>query len=142
MLNSLDGLQYPLELRWVQAHGFIGLMPWWLLTEDRARVLRTEFQKETSTDYHQIHDILPFAYRQDQDDIAGFPVENDTVANKIVVVHLTWRQGPEMRGFPSITLYDSFWAWLKEEVITETSDWCSEEDLQELLARKREDEDA
>lgn len=130
-LISLDGIKYPLALRWIQAHGFAGLTPWRLIEVDHAQGLRAEFRRETDTDFHKIKDLLPFAVRQDMDDVAGFIIENGVVQDEVIVAHLTWHGKAEVKGYPSIHRYSSLWSWLKD-CIDDTAEWCNEEDLEDL----------
>ncbi len=124
-LVELDGVAYPLELRWVEANGFKGFVPWHLIDENQARGLRAELQRETATDFHTVKDLLPFAARQDRDDVAGFVVEAGSVTDRVATVHLTWSGGPEVRGYPSIHVFDTFWEWL-HSCIDDTASWCDE----------------
>jgi hypothetical protein len=135
MLTSLDGITYPVELRWLQANGFTGFRPWYIVSEDWARSIRQEFRNETETDFHEIRDILPFAARQDMDDVAGFVIENGVVIAKVVTVHLTYRRnGPEIKGYPEMLIHDSFWSWMKT-CIDDTADRCDDEELADLLVK-------
>lgn len=131
MFRLLDELTYPVELRWLQAHGLTGLTPWHFITEDGARGLRAEFRREATAPHHQIRDFLPFASRQDCDDVAGFVVVDGVATSQVIEVHLTWRGSVEAAGFPSLVVYDSLWAWLKS-AIDHTRDWCNEEELSSL----------
>ncbi len=85
-----------------------------------------EYQKETGEDFY------PFARRQDCDDVAGFKVFRGEIQSTVVSVHLTWSGKSEQEGFPSRLEYKDIFSWLAEEVVTETADWVSEEDLAEL----------
>jgi hypothetical protein len=135
MLTSLDGIAYPTALRWLLAQGFNGFTPWHIVSEDHARAIRGGFQYETATNFHTIRDILPFAYRQDMDDVAGFVIEKGVVTAKVVTVHLTYRRnGPEIEGYPGMLIHDSFWSWMKE-CIDDTAEWCDDEELADLLVK-------
>lgn len=59
-------MDLPIEYRWLKAHNFNVLTPWCFIEPDDSDGIRSEYQKETG------QDIIPFARRQDQDDIAGF----------------------------------------------------------------------
>ena len=131
MDKELNELAYPVEFRWLIAHGFKGLTPWHFIDAKRAESLRCEFQKETGSPNHKIQDILPFASRQDRDDIAGFLIKNGVVTTCVIEVHLTWKGSPETIGYPTIDLYDSIWVWLKT-VLDETALWCSEQEFLDL----------
>jgi hypothetical protein len=116
----------------LQAHGITELTPWHIITADHARGLRIEFQKETATAFHSIRDILPFAARQENDDIVGYVVVDGVVTTQVIGTHPTWRGAPEVEGFPGVWRYESFWDWLKA-VIDDTAEWCSEEELTDRL---------
>ena len=129
-LVALDGLSYPLDYRWIRAHGLWGFMPWHFCDDpERAKAFRREFCRETASGSLPVTDLLPFAYRQDCDDIAGFVVADSVVTRQVIEVHLTWKH-PEVQSYPSNTLFDSIWQWLPT-VLLETEDWCTEEELAE-----------
>ena len=77
-------MKLPIEYRWLDANGFKGFVPWYLVAETGQETLRAEYQKETGDDF------LPFARRQDRDDVAGFKVIKGEVRSAVVQVHLTW----------------------------------------------------
>jgi hypothetical protein len=120
----------PLELRWLLAHGLIRLTPWYFLEsgDERRGLLRAEYKKEVRGGSQRERDVLPFAVRQDRDDVAGFVVEGGAVTTAIVTVHLTWAGRPEREGYPRIVRHCNIWEWMKS-VIDDTAEWCSEEDL-------------
>jgi hypothetical protein len=119
----------PLPLRWLRAHGLRSLTPWHLLElPEEGRTLRAEFRKESAGGAQPERDLLPFARRQDNDDVAGFVVDGSGVTTKVITAHLTWTGGAERPGYPHVTRYPDIWAWLKA-VIDETAAWCCEEDL-------------
>jgi hypothetical protein len=122
----------PLPLRWLRAHGLRGLKPWHFIDNaDEIAGLRDEFRREVSGASQPERDFLPFASRQDCDDVAGFVVEKDRTLSTVIVVHLTWRMGPEVPGFPRINRCRDIWEWLKL-AIDEAALWCSEEDMPEI----------
>jgi hypothetical protein len=119
----------PLPLRWLRAHGLRSLTPWHLLDPTQeGRSFRAEFRKEVSGGSQPERDFLPFARRQDNDDVAGFVVGDGAVTGQVIVVHLTWTGGAERPGYPAVTRHADIWDWMKS-VIDETAAWCSEEDL-------------
>ena len=119
----------PLPLRWLRAHGLRSLTPWHLLElPEEGRTFRAEFRKESAGGSQPERDFLPFARRQDNDDVAGFVVDGSGVTAKVITAHLTWVGGAERQGYPHITRYADIWEWLKA-VIDETAQWCSEEDM-------------
>lgn len=119
-------MKLPLEYRWLRAHHFEGLMPWWFIDEPGQKDLRLEYQKETGKDFY------PFAQRQDCDDVAGFKIVDGEILTSVISVHLTWRGKREREGFPAKGEYPNVFSWLSEEVIPETTEWVSEEELADL----------
>ncbi|MGV6853080.1 MAG: hypothetical protein ACWA5R_13005 [bacterium] len=119
-------MKLPLEYRWLEANGFKGFVPWQLIDEAQIKGLRSEYQKETGEDFY------PFAQRQDCDDVAGFKVINGTIESAVVYVHLTWSGKNENNDYPSRTEFSDMFGWLKEVVISDTEDWMSEEDLEDI----------
>jgi hypothetical protein len=125
-------MKEPLALRWIRAQGLGRLVPWHFV-DDEARVagLRAEYRVEVSGGSQPEGDILPFAVRQDRDDVAAFVVEAGVVTEAVVIVHLTWKQGPELPGWPSVQRFRDFWSWLKV-AIDDTAEWASEEELADV----------
>ena len=119
-------MKLPLEYRWLKANGFKGFVPWHLLEEPGKENLRLEYQKETGEDFY------PFARRQDCDDVAGFKIINGNIVSSVISVHLTWTGKKEKEGFPARIEYKDMFEWLKKEVIPDTWDWMSEEDLEDI----------
>lgn len=74
-------------------------------------------------------DILPFARRQDNDEIAGFPVSGSNVQSTLLTVHLTWLGRREEGGYPSAKSSKDFFDWVSEVVFPATREWMAEEDL-------------
>ena len=121
----------PLPLRWLRAHGLRGLTPWHFIdSSDQSAGLRAQFRREMRGGSQPEQDFLPFAERQDCDDVAGFVVENGEILNAVIVVHLTWAPaGAKLpTGVPTIHRYQNLWEWLKM-AIDESSLRCSEEDM-------------
>lgn len=113
-------------------HGLKSLTPWHLLDGDQTNSgFRREFLTEASGGSIPERDMLPFAHRQDCDDVAGFVVDAEQVRDEVIVVHLTYRGGPEVPGYPSVQRFANFWEWLKS-VIDDTAAWCDEQELAEL----------
>ena len=118
----------PLPLRWLIAHGVTSLTPWHFLSDcDRIASLRAEYQAETADG----RDCMPFAVRQDCDDVAAFVISGDNVTDAVIDVHLTYSRSPERDGFPSEQKYKTFWNWLKSAV-DDSADFATELDLGEI----------
>ncbi len=63
-------------------------------------------------------DMLPFARRQDCDTVVGFVVDAGEVREAVIEVHLTYRGGPEILGYPQVRRFASFWEWLSQPQTT------------------------
>ena len=132
-LLSLDGHSYPIEYRWLRAHGFKGLTPWHCLDDvARAVSFRQEFAKEAGRGPIPVRDILPFAFAQHMDDVAGFVVADGVVTSQVCITHLTWRGGPESPGWPTSALLPGIWDWLRL-ISAESQAWCTPEELADLV---------
>ncbi|MCP4154436.1 MAG: hypothetical protein GY757_42320 [bacterium] len=121
-----NDIKLPLVYRWLKANGFKGFAPWYLIEESDREGLRKEYQKETGKD------VLPIARRQDCDDIAGFEIMDGQITQRVVSVHLSWIGKREKKGFPSEIIYNDMFEWLTKEIIPDTSEWMSEEELADL----------
>jgi hypothetical protein len=128
-MPDLRDISIPLPLRWLIAHGITSLTPWHFLADrDRVAALRAEYCAETADG----RDCLPFAVRQDCDDVAAFVVSNGRITDTVVDVHLTYSRGPAMEVFPHEQTYKTFWAWLKSAV-DDSADFAMELDLDEII---------
>ena len=117
----------PIEYRWLKAHDFKLMTPWYLL-EISAGVsgIRKEYRLESGKD------LLPFARRQDNDDIAGFIMSNGNILPEVLTVHLTWSGKLEREGYPITNKSQSMLLWITEVVFPATQDWISEEELRNM----------
>lgn len=105
LLTAMDlpeGFQYPGEFIRVVELGLTDLEPWIILEgdqlRDRVRGLRTRFPARV---------LVPFARRQDNDDVACWePSAGDGV---VVIVHDFAKPGWEERG-----QFGSFYGWLRQ----------------------------
>ena len=135
MIDPCDA-SLPLPVRWVAAHGITWLTPWSLIDEASTRAgLRRQFQLEVSGGSREITDCLPFARRQDCDDVAAFVVSDGVFTHEVIVAHLTWRDGPERDGFPGMERFPTFWDWFAR-AIRDSSEWASEEALPDVIAER------
>ena len=96
------GFEYPREFVRVVELGLTNLEPWWIidgdLLRDRFLGLRKRYEKRS---------LVPFATRQDNDDVACWDI--DTA--KVAIIHDFASPGFELRGeFPN------FYAWLRQAV--------------------------
>lgn len=124
-------MKMPLQYRWLVANGFDGFVPWFILDDssmiDGIDALRKEFKKETGDDF------FPFAKRQDCDDVAGFKIIKGEITSVVINIHLTWSGKKESTGDVRISEYPDMFCWLKEKALIDTSEWMSEEDLEDIL---------
>jgi hypothetical protein len=102
LLNASElptGFTYPPQFVRVVQLGLINLEPWWImegkLLRDRAEGLKERYPTRR---------LVPFARRQDNDDVACWDVDGD----RIVVVHDFAAAGWEQR-----TEFESFDEWLR-----------------------------
>lgn len=121
-------MNLPLQYRWLVAHGFEGLTPWYVLQDEvRRDALRAECQAETGLD------ILPFAVRDDTDDVAGFTIIDGVACDAVVCFHLTWSGKRESGQVPLQSHYDDLFQWLTEAVVPLTREWMTEDELEDVL---------
>jgi hypothetical protein len=99
-----EGFAYPPEYLRAVDLGLVALEPWWLLTGDRLRQRFAGLQRRYGDRRY-----VPFAERQDNDDIAcwaGSPPD-------VLIVHDHASPGWELRGREPII---GFHAWLRQAV--------------------------
>lgn len=99
-----DGFTYPDDLLRIVEHGLLEPHPWWILTSDpliaRAEGVRQRYPDRT---------LVPFARRQDNDDVACFEVDGEH--GPVVVIHDFATPGWEQRAS-----YPSTYAWFRQAV--------------------------
>jgi hypothetical protein len=96
------GFVYPKEFIRVVELGLANLEPWWILTGDLLRTRHTGLARR-----YPKRVLVPFARRQDNDDVACW----DVPSGKVVVIHDFASPGSETRAsFPD------FYAWLRQAV--------------------------
>ena len=120
-------MEYPIEYRWLQAHKFVLLTPWFECDDDMVKSFRNEYQRETN------RDILPFATRQDNDDIAGFEVIDGNATSTVLTVHLTWSKKLETDGYPSTFVFENIFDWITKVMFADTEEWIDEDEIRDLL---------
>ncbi|WP_217199700.1 hypothetical protein [Streptomyces buecherae] len=96
------GFTYPDAFMRAAESGLISLEPWWLLEGDRLRVrisgLRERFPERQ---------LVPFARREDNDDVACW----DVGSGKVCIIHDFTTPGREQRAE-----YPHFYDWLRSAV--------------------------
>ena len=97
-----EGFQYPRQFLRTIDLGLVDLEPWWILQGDRLRErlagLRTRYPART---------LVPFAQRQDNDDVACFDLDT----GKVVIIHDFASPGWEQQ-----TEFDDFYGWLRQAI--------------------------
>ncbi len=97
-----EGFHYPHQFLRTVELGLVDLEPWWILHGDLLRErqvgLRTRYPART---------LVPFARRQDNDDVACFDVDT----GKLVIVHDFAAPGWEQRAE-----FDDFYGWLRQAI--------------------------
>jgi hypothetical protein len=102
LIDLPGGFDYPGEFVRVVELGLTNLEPWWIVGGDRLRELFLGLRER-----YESRSLVPFADRQDNDDVACWDVERGTV----VVVHDYASPGYEQRAeFPD------FVAWFRSAV--------------------------
>ena len=122
-------MKLPIEYRWLKAHNFEGLTPWYFVEGEISDGLANEYYLETGKE------MIPFARRQDNDDIAGFEITEGVVTSKVLTVHLTWTSKLEQEGFPYTRISGDVFSWLIEVVFPETKEWITEAELERINRR-------
>lgn len=134
MLNLADPL-IPVSLRWLLAHNITSITPWHFISDDAVvKSLRKQYRLEVSGGSQPIADCLPFARRQDCDDVAAFIVSPEgKCTDEVIDVHLTYSKGPEAPGFPNLVRHETFWEWLKS-AIDDSAEWATEDELRDIVS--------
>lgn len=115
----------PLEYRWLLAHGFSGFTPWYVIEDEKQReALVRAFGHETGMRG------WPFARRQDRDDVAFLELAGEEPTGRVLSRHITW-SGKREPGTGMV--YAGMCEWLARQVIPDTREWMTEEDLQDVL---------
>ena len=98
-----EGFFYPKEFVRIIEQELTNLTPWMILNND----LLTVRLKGLKTRYPE-RNLLPFAQRIDNDDIACFDIDK---VNSVVVIHDFASNGWEKRK-----VFVSFWDWFKQAI--------------------------
>jgi hypothetical protein len=108
------GYTWLLERKMVAFKPFGALQPWYYIKRDEIINLRERWPNGPSK-----IELIAFARRQDNDDIACFGLEADGVVS-VVVVH-GWTDS----GYDIAARYATFWDWLKS-VVDDIRECCEE----------------
>lgn len=96
------GFEYPREFVRVVELGLTNIEPWWIIDGDR---LRSRFAGLRER-YHG-RSLVPFAIRQDNDDVACW----DTAAGNVAIIHDFASPGYEQRAE-----FGDFYAWFRQAI--------------------------
>ena len=129
----------PLSYRWLRANGLKRLVPWHF-ADDAARI--DSWRSECLFEVEGTSDIMPFAFRQDMDTMAGFAVIDGMILDHVVTPHLSWvgiKDTPwlDPGGKPKpldVSRLPSFPNWVTTTMLSDTIEWMDEEDLAEIKA--------
>lgn len=97
-----NGFVYPRELKRMLNLGLINLEPWHLLAGERLR-----FNMAGLAERYPKLKLIPFAYRQDNDDFACWQFE---IPGTVFIIH-DFALGHEHRG-----QFVDFYAWLRRAI--------------------------
>ena len=138
LLTAPNGEPLPLAYRWLRANGLQRLLPWnFVDSGEEVQRLRGEFVREVAEPNDtKVRDLLPFAQRKDRDEVAGFVVSEGQVTEEVALVALTWRGGPEKRGWPALQRFADVWVFAREALLEDAKEWANEEGLARLIAGK------
>lgn len=92
----------PPELTQIVAQGLVNLRPWHIMPRDLAKKRLTGLRARYRKAY------VPFARRQDNDDVACFDPD---LPGQIVVVHDFSSDGSER-----VSIHPSFWDWFRRAI--------------------------
>ena len=128
--------ELPLSYRWFRANGLKRLVPWHF-GDDPAFIeaWRKEYALETDGS-----DIMPFAFRQDWDRMAGFVVIDGMILDHVLIADLSfvgrkdmpWLRPGEEPAPLDLTQLPSFVEWVKTVMLPDTVEWMNEADLAEI----------
>jgi hypothetical protein len=96
------GFEYPHEFVRVVELGLTNIEPWWIIDGDRLRSRFTGLRER-----YPERSLVPFAIRQDNDDVACW----DTVAGNVAIVH-----DFASPGYEQCTGFSNFYVWFRQAI--------------------------
>lgn len=131
--------ELPLLYRWLRANGLKRLVPWHF-GDDAAFI--AAWRKEYFVEVGGTSDILPFAFRQDTDTMAGFVVVDGMALDRVMTTHLSfvgrrdmpWLRDGEQPAPFNLNQLPSFSSWFTKVMVADSVEWMNEEDLVEMKA--------
>lgn len=107
------GYAWLLDRGWVGFEPFTGLQPWHYVEADSWFSVKERWPHGPSD-----RELVLFARRQDNDDLACFELGREGV-ERVVVIH-----GWTSSGYDIGSVHASFWDWLKAS-IDDVAEWCA-----------------
>ncbi|MBN3194673.1 hypothetical protein [Pectobacterium versatile] len=98
-----EWFSYPSEFTRVVEQGLLDFDPWIILTEER---LRTRFNGIKNR--YPSRDLIPFARREDNDDIACWEKGKN---GKVIIIH-----DFSSDGYENVREFNHFWDWFRDAV--------------------------
>ncbi|MCT2387964.1 hypothetical protein [Erwinia pyrifoliae] len=91
---------YPVEFNRIIGQGLLDFDPWIILENDR---LRTRY--EGVKQRYPKRELIPFARREDNDDIACWEVNK---GGRVIIIH-----DFSGEGYENVKEFEDFWSWLR-----------------------------
>lgn len=113
-----NGIVLPKGYQWIIDKKIVGfceftqLEPWYFLHEDDFFWANEKWENITE------HNLLVFARRQDNDDLACFNVNNKGIL-EVYLIH-----GWVNNGFEIVEVYSNIWSWL-HTVLNDIEEWVN-----------------
>jgi hypothetical protein len=102
-INLPDGFVYPAGFLKILELNIIDIEPWYILDRDQFKDKYEGLQKR-----FPLIILIPFARRQDNDDVACFGINT---GEKVLIIHDYASPGWEQRK-----IYDTFWDWFRNSI--------------------------
>jgi hypothetical protein len=129
----------PLSYRWFRANGMKRLVPWHF-SDDQGLI--AGWRKEYFLEVDGTSDLIPFAFRQDMETMAGFIVVDGMALDHVTEAHLSWsgeRYPWLAKGQQPSPLdpdkFPSFPDWVARTMVRDSIEWMNEEDLEAIKSR-------
>lgn len=94
------GFYYPDEFKRIVSQGLLDFDPWLILQGERLRIRFNGIKSR-----YPSRELIPFARREDNDDVACWEVNKP---GKVIIIHDFARE-----GYENVQEIDSFWDWLR-----------------------------
>lgn len=128
IIKTQSGQSCPLSFRWVIAQGNLNYKPWYIVEDwQKKNFADNAFKLENI----EKRSVLTFAYRQDQDDFAGFEIINGKVTENIIYFHPSFNN--EKNKNLIIKEFHNFFKFMSDVIIPDMQEWCSEDDFEDIL---------